>query len=306
MKKISVTLGCFSFAALILSGCGKDSGNQQPAASQPASAAPVATTPPPVPAPVPAPAPPPPSHNYAMVDNGTYGYEPALSEEDVRNGTATKPLIMMRYVGNKNGTFVILILGTDSNNPGFVNRVSCQAPCEFAKSETLSGENVLQTETIRITQDSIVGAMLQDAGTGQLIPYGQSTASRQIAMPPQQQAEPQTEAMQPGASGSASGGASDMWLGQLDMNLRSCPGTTCSAVIVIPKNAKVSVDMASIRNVTEASGAQTPWARVTYSGPYCDPATLDQKLGCVTLHEPGEPVTGWINYQRLSATPTGQ
>lgn len=100
--------------------------------------------------------------------------------------------------------------------------------------------------------------------------------------------------------------ANVMWIGNFDMNLRSCPGTTCSALVVIPKNAKVGVDMASIRNVTEASGAQTPWARVTYSGPYCDPATLDQKLGCVTLHEPGEPVTGWINYQRLSATPTGQ
>lgn len=97
-----------------------------------------------------------------------------------------------------------------------------------------------------------------------------------------------------------------MWIGNLDMNLRSCPGTTCSALIVIPKRAQVSVDAASVRNVTETSGAQTPWARVTYSGPYCDPATLDQKLGCVTLHEPGAPVTGWINYQRLSATPTGQ
>lgn len=97
-----------------------------------------------------------------------------------------------------------------------------------------------------------------------------------------------------------------MWVGNLDMNLRSCPGTTCSALIVIPKRAQVSVDAASVRNVTETSGAQTPWARVTYSGPYCDPATLDQKLGCVTLHEPGAPVTGWINYQRLSAAPTGQ
>jgi hypothetical protein len=246
-----------------------------------------------------------------MVDSGTYGYEPALSEEDVRNGTATKPLIMMRYEGNRNGTFVILILGTDLNNPDFVNRVSCHAPCEFAKSETLSGDVTLKTETLRITPDSIVGAMFQDAVSGQLIPFGQGQDGGHISMPSQQvatqqPAEPQAVVAQPTSSSPMSEGTMDMWLGPLDMNLRSCLGTTCSALIVIPKHAKVSVETASIRNVTEASGAQTPWARVTYSGPYCDPATLDQKVGCVTLHEPGDPITGWINYQRLSATPTGQ
>src|ERR1700761_9104425 len=116
MRKILQALGCLCIAASTLCGCGKDAANQAPEANQPASV-PVASaaasvsvqnsTPEPV-----AP-PPPPTHNYSMAENGTYGYEPALSEEDVRNGTAAKPLIMMRYVGNKNGTFVILILGQD-------------------------------------------------------------------------------------------------------------------------------------------------------------------------------------------------
>ncbi|MGF6674387.1 hypothetical protein [Paraburkholderia tuberum] len=97
-----------------------------------------------------------------------------------------------------------------------------------------------------------------------------------------------------------------MQIGDFDINLRSCPGTTCSALVVIPKHGQVSVDATSIRNVTEASGAQTPWARITYSGPYCEPATLDQQRGCVTLHEPGDPVVGWVNFQRLSAAPTSQ
>ncbi|MDS0860470.1 hypothetical protein NUV25_22425 [Burkholderia pseudomultivorans] len=118
-----------------------------------------------------------------MVDNGTYGYEPALSEEDIRKGTATKPLIMMRYVGNKTGTYVIIILGQDSSNPGAVTRVSCQAPCQFAKSELISGDIVIKTETMRVTPDSIMGAMLADAISGQLTPYGQTTANQAMPMP---------------------------------------------------------------------------------------------------------------------------
>lgn len=118
-----------------------------------------------------------------MVDNGTYGYEPALSEEDVRNGTATKPLIMMRYVGNKSGAYVIIILGQDANDASVTNRVSCQAPCEFAKSEMMSGDAVLKTETVRVTPNSIVGAMLNDAISGQLTPYGQTTANQGTPAP---------------------------------------------------------------------------------------------------------------------------
>lgn len=187
MRIIATTLGCLCATALVLSGCGKDSENQQIAASQSASAVPTATASEPAPLVPPAPAqvaPPPPSHDYAMVDNGTYGYEPALSEEDVRNGKATKPLIMMRYVGNKNGAYVIIILGQDASDTGVITRVSCQAPCQFAKSETLSGDSVIKTETLRVTPDSIVGAMLSDAVSGQLKPYGQTAAFNQITPPP--------------------------------------------------------------------------------------------------------------------------
>lgn len=175
MKKATAVIGCLSAAVLILSGCGKGSENQSSAAGQSTS---------PAPAPVPAPAAPqPPSHSYAMVDNGTYGYESALSEDDVRKGTATKPLIMMRYVGNKNGTYVIVILGQDSNNSAVVTRVSCQAPCQFAKSELISGDTVIKTETLRLTPDSIVGGMLSDAISGQLTPYGQTTANQAMPVP---------------------------------------------------------------------------------------------------------------------------
>jgi hypothetical protein len=185
MKSIMGGASCIFAAVLILSGCGKDNGSQPQATSQSASAAPVAAAPalPSNPAPEPSAPPPPPSHNYAMVDNGTYGYEPALSENDVRDGKAAKALIMARYVGNKNGAYVIIVLGQDANDVGVTNRVSCQAPCEFAKSEMMSGDTVIKTETMRVKPDSLVGAMLEDAVSGQLIPYGQTTASQTMPTP---------------------------------------------------------------------------------------------------------------------------
>lgn len=283
--------------AVALSGCDKESDRNQ-AASSPglpptATGAPSQTSPKP-----------PPTHNYQMVDNGTYGYEAALSEEDVRKGIATKPLMMMRYEGKKNGTFTILILGTDANDNEVVNRVSCQAPCQFAKSEVLLGDTVTKTETLRVTTDSIVGGMLQDAVSGQLVAYGQKSDGGSITMPSQSTQAPVYAPQQPAQSVQATGptGSSDMWIGPNDMNVRSCPGTTCSALAVVPKHSKVSADSASVRNVTEASGSQTPWVRITYTGPTCDVATIDRQLGCVDPRDSGSPITGWVNFTRLVAT----
>jgi len=101
-------------------------------------------------------------------------------------------------------------------------------------------------------------------------------------------------------------GVIDMWLGGIDMNLRSCPGSTCAAVIVVPKDSKVNADTSTIRNVTESSGANTPWVRVTYEGAYCTPAELDQQTGCTPSHGTEAPVTGWMNYSRLLAAPRAQ
>jgi hypothetical protein len=101
-------------------------------------------------------------------------------------------------------------------------------------------------------------------------------------------------------------GVIDMWLGGIDMNMRSCPGSTCAAVIIVPKDSKLSADTSTIRNVTESSGANTPWVRVTYEGAYCTPAELDQQTGCTPSHGTEAPVTGWMNYSRLLSAPRVQ
>ncbi|MDR5746834.1 hypothetical protein QCE73_27050 [Caballeronia sp. LZ029] len=101
-------------------------------------------------------------------------------------------------------------------------------------------------------------------------------------------------------------GVIDMWLSGIDMNMRSCPGSTCAAVIIVPKDSKLSADTSTIRNVTESSGANTPWVRVTYEGAYCTPAELDQQTGCTPSHGTEAPVTGWMNYSRLLSAPRVQ
>ncbi|WP_175774374.1 lysozyme inhibitor LprI family protein [Burkholderia anthina] len=110
-----------------------------------------------------------------MSQDGTYGYEPALSEDDVRAGKATKALVMMRYVGLRDGSYILLLV--DEDNPNLSNRITCQAPCNFAKSQTMAGDSVLKTETVRVVPNSLIGAMIEDAMSGQLTPYGQHTAT---------------------------------------------------------------------------------------------------------------------------------
>lgn len=178
-------LPCLS-AAMLVSACNHSSKPETSAVATSApqhastSAAGSANTPAALPVPAAMPAPPP--HQYAMEQDGTYGYEPALSEDDVRSGKATKPLVMMRYVGRRDGTYVLLLIDPDNEN--YATRVTCQAPCNFAKLQTMSGTMVLKTETIRVAPNSLIGAMLDDALSGQLRPYGQTvTMPRPTAVP---------------------------------------------------------------------------------------------------------------------------
>lgn len=173
-----------------LAGCDRPAtpdatGTTQPPAPTPAST-PVASAPRwedvPSARPQPPSPPPPPPHNYAMEQDGTYGYEPALSEDDIRSGRAVKPLVMMRYVGMREGSYVILVL--DQDNKNVATRMACQAPCNFATTQLMAGTTVLKTETIRVTHNSLAGGMFEDAMSGVLKPYGQTVAaSKPIVVP---------------------------------------------------------------------------------------------------------------------------
>ncbi|WP_157654611.1 hypothetical protein [Burkholderia ubonensis] len=117
------------------------------------------------------------SHQYVLRQDGAYGYEPALSEDDIRAGKAVKALVMMRYVGFRDGTHTLLIV--DEDDPGVVGRVTCAVPCEFAKFQTVVDGKVTSTETLRMTPGSLVGSMFEDAIAGRLVPYRKTAGSRQ-------------------------------------------------------------------------------------------------------------------------------
>jgi hypothetical protein len=104
-----------------------------------------------------------------MEENGEYGYEQGLTEDDIKAGTAAKLLAMVRYLGEIDGAYIVSIR---LNEAGTVNeQLSCEVPCDFAKDRIVSGTTALRTQTIPVAPDSLAFAMLFDAINGQLRPY---------------------------------------------------------------------------------------------------------------------------------------
>lgn len=100
-------------------------------------------------------------HYYSLEDAGEYGYEQGLSEDDIKSGTATKPLIMVRYLGNVDGTYSV------QSNEGAVRLVSsCEAPCDFVKSRAYLGDTLVKTMTIPNAEGSILWEAMEDAMNG--------------------------------------------------------------------------------------------------------------------------------------------
>ncbi|MDR5856918.1 hypothetical protein P9239_04845 [Caballeronia sp. LZ062] len=167
-----------------------------------------------------------------------------------------------------------------------INLVSCEE-CQGPSTITITAADGSQRNysfVRKVTQDDLnrIGAL-----------SGQATAPAPVAVQPQ-------------PSAATNRGVVDMYLGGIDMNMRSCPGSTCAAVIIVPKDSKVSVDTATMRDVTESSGNNTPWVRVTYEGAYCTSAEQDSQTGCMPTHGTDAPVTGWMNYTRLLSAPRPQ
>lgn len=115
-----------------------------------------------------APAPSPePTHNYVMEEGGEYGYQPAISEEEANNGVATKALEMVRYRGEKNGTYIV----DAPDESGAIFRMECKDPCEYVKTRVIVEGQTIKSETVPNAPRSLMHAVLEDAMNGQLKPY---------------------------------------------------------------------------------------------------------------------------------------
>ena len=152
------------FTVAVLAACGKGEEPKQ-LQSSPQSASKDAVA-------VPAP-PSRPAHLYSLEEDGEYGYEPSLSEDERKAGKAASALIMVRYLGVKDGSHTGVMAGGN----GATDTFSCKSPCEFIKSKIAINGQTIKSETVRNPGNAVISAVMIDAMNGQLKPYRRSTRS---------------------------------------------------------------------------------------------------------------------------------
>lgn len=106
-----------------------------------------------------------PTHNYSLKEGQDYGYKSGISEEDQKAGKVASEIIMFRYLGVKKDLHVIQMIDNDGSP---LTKISCMNPCEFMKFD--SGERV------EYNADSLGGAVMHDALSGELEVYGTGNA----------------------------------------------------------------------------------------------------------------------------------
>lgn len=109
------------------------------------------------------------SHNYALRDGFEYGYEKALSADDINKGQGAPALIMAKYAGQRDGKYQIYIIDKIYN--GGVTVAECSNPCEFMKIMSFYQGAFVTAERIRAAPGIIGWMILQDAINGELEPH---------------------------------------------------------------------------------------------------------------------------------------
>lgn len=107
------------------------------------------------------PTPAPESHNYDFVEDGSYGYVSAVSEEDRKRGVAIGDVLLFRYLGKSEGVYRMQWLNDSGQVVGYYE---CPRQCGAIKSYT-SGA----MRRIPYNPRSLVGAAFEDAFLGKLL-----------------------------------------------------------------------------------------------------------------------------------------
>lgn len=106
-----------------------------------------------------------PTHNYAVYMDDEYGYQPAISENQINNGQVASTLFMLKYLGEKNGKYQLFA----KQNDNVMTVMECQNPCQFIKLHHLvNGMGVVKTEVMEAAPDSIGKLAFDDAINGEL------------------------------------------------------------------------------------------------------------------------------------------
>lgn len=152
---------------LALAACGDKAAEPSTAANPPSAPVPTAVAAEPKVSATPAQ----PDHFYAMTEDGEYGYQHALSDDDIKAGRATSALLMVRYLGDSKGVRSIKFVDGDISNV-----LSCSAPCKFVKSKIIYAGRVMRTETVPVTDGSVIQAVMRDAFSDRLTVYGRKAS----------------------------------------------------------------------------------------------------------------------------------
>lgn len=98
-------------------------------------------------------------HIYVLEDGGKYGYARPLSPADEQAGVGQHSLVMVRYLGEKSGTYT-----ASMDVDGSVGRISCKLPCEFIKIQAIYDGQVIATQIMpaagTLAQDVMMDAVL--------------------------------------------------------------------------------------------------------------------------------------------------
>lgn len=106
-----------------------------------------------------------PAHNYAVYMDDEYGYQPAISENQVNDGQVASTLFMLKYLGEKNGKYQLFT----KQNDNVMTVMECQNPCQFIKlHHIVNGMGVVKTEVMEAAPDSIGKLAFDDAINGEL------------------------------------------------------------------------------------------------------------------------------------------
>jgi LSD1 subclass zinc finger protein len=123
---------------------------------------------------------------------------------------------------------------------------------------------------------------------------GRTDAIRQVSLAVSQLAAnipPVSDA--PPATAGVTGGQQVMTSAQ-NVGLRECAGVKCAALLIIPKGTQLTIDPTSIKVVTDPSGEQTPWVKISYDGIYCAVGTT-----CRHMVKAQMATDGWLDVKSL-------
>lgn len=115
-------------------------------------------------------------HYYSLKDGLQYGYETALSQDQIAAGQMANTLTMFKYAGEKDGVYQVYT--EDAGN--IVTTIQCTNPCDFMKIMVFSTSELISTERLKATEGTIGWLVMADAINGKLEKYQGKAGSKMM------------------------------------------------------------------------------------------------------------------------------